>query len=164
MGTDDESLFSITTAVEDVKNTFMRQVDRVEMGREIAKTFLGSVSVIVSVLGAFTAYRDATIQNTLFHNLLFILTGILFIVLIIVCIKLLLPAKFLGPVNATIECYQKEILGKNEKDTLLKYLSSYLNVIEINEKVIKDRNVSATIAGVLMIFIVACMVSFIIVK
>ncbi len=152
-----DDLFSIRTAVEDVKAAFERQLERVQTGREIGKTILSSVSVIISILGASSVLVESAPNSPTSRSVLLIIAGIAFVSLICVCVALLLPSKFMAPIESTVEVYEAEIIGKSERDVMLKMLSSYINVVDINEKSLKNRLFLTRLAGVLMVIVVICM-------
>lgn len=163
MDTADDKNYSFRAALDDIKTTFARQSERILISREIAKTILTSASVIVSVLGAFASFRESDALPSSWQLVMLISASILFALLVLTCVYLLLPAPFLGPIKATKETYENEVFDKTEKDTLLILFSAYLNVVQLNEPIIKARNKWTWISGVLLILIVICLMVYIII-
>jgi ABC-type nickel/cobalt efflux system permease component RcnA len=164
MSKETDENFSYRASLEDIKANYLRQSDRMMMSRDIAKTILTSATVIVSVLGAFTAYRNETVSFSPFQLIFIITAALLFTVLVLICVYLLLPAPFMGPIKADQETYETQVFGKNEQDTLLILFSAYLNVVNLNARTIETRNTWTKIAGVLLVLLVGCLMLFIILK
>ena len=164
MAKEKDDLFSIRAAVEDVKSAFARQGEQVQTGREIGKTILSSVSIIISVLGASNLLQQTTDPISGFKSVLLIIAGASFVGLICFCLLLLLPNKFYGPIDSTAAVYESEIIGKGERDVLLKLLASYIHVVSLNDCSLKFRLFYTWAAGALMMLVVVCMISTLIIK
>ena len=158
MAKEKDDLFSIRAAVEDVKAAFARQGEQVQTGREIGKTILSSVSIIISILGASNILQQTADPSSSFQPVLLIVAGLSFVGLICFCLLLLLPNKFYGPIDSTASVYEVEIIGKGERDVLLKLLSSYIHVVTLNDCSLKRRLFYTWAAGALMIIVVVCMI------
>jgi hypothetical protein len=164
MAKEKDDLFSIRAAVEDVKAAYARQGEQVQTGREIGKTILSSVSIIISILGASNILQQTADSSSTIRPIFLIIAGASFVGLICFCLLLLLPNKFYGPIDSTAEVYEIEIIGKCERDVLLKLLSSYIHVVNLNECSLKRRLFYTWAAGALMIIVVICMIGTLIVR
>lgn len=155
--------FDVKKSLEEITKQYDIQIEQIKMGRDIAKTILSSVSIIVSFVGSLTTLKESYITQAHLHNWLLVFSGLLFASLIIICVRLLLPVRLFGPIESSKKVYEEYVLGKNERETLLIIFSGYLNSIEKNEPKIKKRTLLIWIAGTLMILIVFCMILLLII-
>ncbi|MBA3075769.1 MAG: hypothetical protein FP831_19410 [Anaerolineae bacterium] len=160
MGNTIDQNFSYRAALEDIKATYHRQSERFLISRDIAKTILTSASVIVSVFGAFSSFREIISQPSLLKLSMIIAAGVFFALLVLTCVSLLFPSSFMGPIKASQETYEKEVFDKNEKDTILIFFSAYLNAVNKNEPKIRTRNKWVWTAGILLILVVVCLLAY----
>jgi hypothetical protein len=154
----------IKISLDEAKETFLRQANRINISRDISKTILGSVSLIVSIVGSLTAIRGTSPNNLIAYNWVVVVSAFLFVLLIGFCIRLLLPENFMGPVDSNVKVYEDAFFDKDERTALLKLFSSYINVVQLNEPVIKRRNSETKFMGGLMIGIVICMILLILIR
>jgi uncharacterized membrane protein len=154
----------IKVSLDEAKACHLRQSRQIEITRDIAKTILGSVTIFVSVVGSLTSIRGTSPSNTSFYNWVVGIAAFLFVVMIVFCMRLLLPEKFIGPVDSQAKVYEEAFFDKDERTVLLKMFSGYLNAVQLNDPIIAKRNRDTVLMGGLMIGIVVCMILLILIK
>lgn len=156
-----EENIDLKLSIDELRGLFNRQYSIISITRDIAKTILGSTSVIVSIVITLTTIRQTSLENIEIYNIVALIAGVLFILLIGITVYLLMPSPLLGPIKPSAAVLENFYVDKPSRAVMLQLISAYLNIIGVNEKTIKKRNIETWVMGVLMMLIILCMIGLI---
>lgn len=144
----------VKAMLEIVKEGYNEQSESVDVYKAQVRTIFGASSIIISLMSVLQIF--STIPegfNPLFQA---IIAGIviLYIILVVLSLVVLSPMSWFQPVKLDWDYMTDYFGGVNERDAILKRISAYLNVIELNQKYTKRRYCMTLAQGIIFGLIV----------
>ena len=122
-----EKDFDIQAALEEAKLTMADATDSIRTIKDSAKTIFNAASIIIALFGVFQVFSaDIPVGKENVFSLLLIIILALYLALIVLCLYVLMPMKWWGPIDANWDEYARAYFDKSHRDVLLMKLSSYL--------------------------------------
>ena len=153
---------SIVTQIklEETKIVYQRQHDTVDGFKATGRAMLSSSSLIVSIIGSFqivTSFGEGL--GTGFRIGWFLFGIALYIALIWVALRSILPVGFVEPISPTEENLDETFDGLSDEDARKKLLATYIVIIPKNDVVIRRLKKRLDLAGALLFGVVTVMVT-----
>lgn len=146
-------------SLDEMKALFKRQEERYSTGRDISKSYLVFLAAMLSIVFSITSLKNPELFT---RPSILICLGILVIILMLLTYNLIVlvrPTKFSGPIKPTREVIEKYYFDKDDRCVLAQIISSYVNVIEMNESEILKRDKIVERGGWLVILAVLAVIT-----
>jgi hypothetical protein len=133
----DETLLGYRTCLTEAQKAFERQSLSMDHAKEMSKTLFQVGSVIVAIIAALKVWGSGAqgIEAAAFTFLL-IISVLAYVILIWLFMKTLSPTGWNGPINTQWDVLYNAFMNKDEIEVLRMQLSSYLNALDLNDKIL----------------------------
>ncbi len=150
-----EEDFDIQAALDEAKMTMADAADSIRSIKESAKTIFNAASIIIALFGVFQVFTaEVQAGNVKVFGVMLAIILLAYVILIGLCLYVLMPMKWWGPIDADWDEYAKIYFDKSHRDVLLVKLASYLEIIPMNDRLIVMRKYVVIAAGILFGLIV----------
>ncbi|MDX1435887.1 MAG: hypothetical protein R3335_03690 [Anaerolineales bacterium] len=156
-------LLAVNLTTEEIRRDIQVQFERLESLRSTARSILASGSLIIALISAFQIVVPPTekIPPEAYRNL-FILSLVLYVLMIASCIIALWPIRFSSPAHPGGQDLYAALKGKNELEARLALLAAYQETSSKNEAPARRVRLWTTIASLILptVVIVLLFLSF----
>lgn len=123
--------------LREAQRAFSMQSDGVEAIKTTIRTVFSASSLIVSLVAALQLVTANVAPEWLtVYQWLIVVIAVLYLLLIVMCVLGMSPVNYNLPIEMEWDVLTMAFQNLNEHDTLTKYLSSILNVIDLNRLIV----------------------------
>lgn len=129
--------FGLNIWIAEMQSLLKNQLETFEVFKSTTRTIFGGSSLIlalVSILQVFNVNVQASWYWVYVSGI--ILLAFLYLILIALCIRILMPVKVHGPIKADWDEIYDAFMEKSKVEILRQQLSSILNAIELNRPIV----------------------------
>ena len=124
--------------LQETQRAYEEQFKSIDSIKQTIRTVFGASSLIVSLTSGLQLVSNVIDPDWIgLYQTGIVSSAALYIFLIVLCITGMWPTSLYGPVLLEWDVLTTAFAGMNEEDQKAKYLSSLLNVIEINSPQVK---------------------------
>jgi hypothetical protein len=152
-----EDYSGLKVAADEMKKIFGYQLDEVTAYKDTMKSYFGAASLVVTILASLQILFGTVAPAWAgLHQFLVILAIAFYIALTLLSIFIFIPTTLQAPIDSDWDVLQETYFQKNEEEVLRLLISSYLNAIDLNDKILVKLILPIRIACGLLIAIIAC--------
>lgn len=135
------------TMFDEAEKQLERQIKSFANLRDYAKTIISISSVIVSF---FAIFKSENIYSSDFYKILFIITILVYGILMFLSIIAVKPHPIDTAINPNIDDYVKAYSGRTEFEIASIQIQLYLRAINSNEKALIEKNELSNIISIIL--------------